>query len=103
MATPVAYGSSWAPVVTYTAAAVTLDPLTHCTGPGVQPHLYIYLSCCRQILNPLCHNRNSFFPSSIQTFLSSHTISHFKIRTLFWEIPDTFSTNHSSVLFSVSV
>ena len=43
MAAATAYGSSqardWfqAAVVTYAAAAATLDPLTHYTGPGMEP------------------------------------------------------------------
>ena len=43
MATPPAYGNSWArdciPVAgaTYVAALVTQDPLTHCTELGIEP------------------------------------------------------------------
>ena len=43
MATPEAYGSSQArdgiqdTAATYATAAATLDPLTHCTGPWIEP------------------------------------------------------------------
>ena len=42
MATPIVYGSSLlrdrigATTVTYTTAVATPDPLTHCTGPGIE-------------------------------------------------------------------
>ena len=36
----------------------SLDPLTHCARLGWNPYLCSDLSCCRQILNPLCHSGN---------------------------------------------
>ena len=37
MATPLAYGSSWARDQIRVTAVATLDPLTHGTGPGIKP------------------------------------------------------------------
>ena len=38
------------------------DPLTHCASHRSNPCLCSHLSCCSQILNPLCHLRNSLYP-----------------------------------------
>ena len=46
----------WATAVTYTAILATPHPLTQ----GLNLHLCSNLSHCSQILNPLCHSRNSF-------------------------------------------
>ena len=60
-ATAMAYGSSqardwiWASAAIYATSKAMPDPLTHCTGTRINP------SCCSQILNPLCHSRNSHF------------------------------------------
>ena len=67
MATPVAYGSSWArdwiwtTAAIYTAAVATSDPLTHCTGWEIIPSplqrpklLHRFLThCAASIPNPL--------------------------------------------------
>ena len=43
MAAPMVYGSSWAKdwiqvtAATYASIAVSQDPLTHCTGLGIEP------------------------------------------------------------------
>ena len=43
MAEPMAYARFWArgrigaAIATYTPTVVTQDPLTHCTGPGIEP------------------------------------------------------------------
>ena len=59
--TPTAYGSSGARDWIQATAAAMLDPLTHCTGLGIEPaHLCSDPSCCIQILNPLLHGRNSY-------------------------------------------
>ena len=63
-AIPMAYGSSqardwiWATAMTYTAAAANSDPLTHCLRWNLL--LHSNPSCCNQVLNPLCHSRNSW-------------------------------------------
>ena len=36
-----------------------LNPLTHSARPGIDPHLCSGPSRCSQVLNPLCHSRNS--------------------------------------------
>ena len=54
-------GVMWAIAMTYTMAAATLDPLTHCNGLGFKPMcLGRDPSWCNQILNLLCHSRNSY-------------------------------------------
>ena len=66
MATPAAFGSSWArdwiwaAAVTYSTAAAMLDPSPTALGWGWNPHLYSNTSCRSWILNPLCHSENSF-------------------------------------------
>ena len=65
MAAPMTYGSSWAKnwiwavAATYTTASAMPDPLTHCTGHGLNPCLCSELSHFDWILNPLHHSRNS--------------------------------------------
>ena len=44
---------------TYTIAAATLDPLPSEMGQGLNPHICSDLNHGSQILNPLCHGRNS--------------------------------------------
>ena len=67
MATPTAYGSVqardqiWATAVTYTAASGMPDPLIHCPGQRLNPHLHNNLSCCSGILNPQHHSGNSYY------------------------------------------
>ena len=41
-----------AEVVTYTAAVATLEPLTHCAGPGMELHL----GATERLLIPPCHS-----------------------------------------------
>ena len=61
-AAPAAHGISWArdriqaAAATYTTAAATLDPLSHCTGLGIKPAPP--QRQCR-ILNVVYHRRNS--------------------------------------------
>ena len=43
----------------YTTAVALPNPSTHCTRLGLYLHLCSNCSCCRWILNPLHHNRNS--------------------------------------------
>ena len=55
MAAPPAHASSrgqGATVTTYSAGVATPDPLTHCTGLGMEPLPPQKMSCCRWILNP---------------------------------------------------
>ena len=59
---------------TYTSAAAT-DPLTRCTGPGIEPHLRRNPSCCSWIPNPLCHSGNSSLPHS-ESYLGDLSLGH---------------------------
>ena len=66
MAALTVYGNSWArdwiwaSVATYLAAVATLDPLTHCVGPGIEPEPPQWPKHS-QVLNPLHRSRNSQF------------------------------------------
>ena len=59
MMTTLACGSSQAKNQILALAEATLDPLNHCARPGIEPTPLKDLSCCSQILNPLCHRGNS--------------------------------------------
>ena len=51
----------WTTVVNYTAAAEMPGNLTRCAGLRIEPVPFSYLSRYSQILNPLCHSRNSLY------------------------------------------
>ena len=66
MAAPVAQGSSqtrdWihTTVANYTTAVATVDPLTHCARPGMEPTPPEWPKPLQLILYPLHHSRNSW-------------------------------------------
>lgn len=51
-------------------AVATPDPLTHCAGWEWNPCLCSDLSQSSWILNPLCHNGNSYISINFSSFLS---------------------------------
>ena len=67
-AAPKAYKSSqardWTWAIVVTIALATQDPLTHCTGLGIEPVPLQWPKPLQWILNPLCHSRNSYLPVS---------------------------------------
>ena len=65
MALAMPYGNSWARLwirviaATWTTVAATLDPLTHCAGPGIEPLPPQWPQPLQLSFNPLCHRGNS--------------------------------------------
>ena len=76
MASPIAYGISWARDWIWVTTIAPLDPSTQCTGLGIEPPPPQQPKLLRWILNPLHHSRNSSEVLSL-TFFSSCPTAHF--------------------------
>ena len=66
---PAAYGDPKPGLETYAAAVATPAPLTHCSGPGIEPASW----CCRSTADHIASQQNSkrdFFHMEVVRLLS---------------------------------
>lgn len=61
--------------VTYAPTVAMLDPLTHCSGLGIEPTPLCDLRHCNVILNTLYHSRNSEVRVLKLWFICSHLVA----------------------------